>query len=302
MKNNTSEAISQNFSLDRNKNMELFMTAFLFELEIKMNDNLSFFDGLVLQMDEANTDQLLKEKIRDFVNRFSNKVTQINEISIGNEVVSIETAYIIENVKTASEIDETERAIIKNKGKAVFTNPDLVFFVGYNNYKELISIEVKSTKNDNIPGSSIQQIRPNDWVIFCKHKDGNITEFSTGKYINSINGTMQFPDRSPRPQVSYNTLKKWNSNYRNVSESRLEIIIDEKMRDKLRLLDDWQQVLSLRWLDVLKTNKKNTEPWFNNNLRKFAVMFLDYYEDLNEIEKENFKRQIAENIEDNENE
>ena len=51
----------------------------------------------------------------------------------------------------------------------------------------------------------MQQINPYEWVIFIKQ--GKPIEITTGFYLNSITEKVQFPDRSPRPQVSFNTLK-----------------------------------------------------------------------------------------------
>ena len=58
-----------------------------------------------------------------------------------------------------------------------------MFFVTDGNKEYRISVEVKSTKNDRIPGSSVQQIDINDWVIFLKHDDVGL------KYKSSINVT-----------------------------------------------------------------------------------------------------------------
>ena len=178
-----------------------------------------------------------------------------------------------------------------------------MFFVSDGDKEYRISVEVKSTKNDKIPGSSIQQIDVNDWVIFLKHNDKHIIEFVTGKYIDSISGTMQFPDRSPRPQVSYNILKKWNKENRSFENGILSFADDEDKNDKLQLIDDWQMLLSKRWLEVLKRKKKFfNEPWFNNNIRKFSVLLLEYYETLDNEEKKNFINFIKENTTGDNNE
>ena len=96
---------------------------------------------------------------------------------------------------------------------------------------------------------------------------------------------MQFPDRSPRPQVSYNILKNWNNEYRNFHNGVLSFEEDEKENDKMQVIDDWQMLLSNRWMETLKTRKKvNGEPWFNNNIRKFSLLLLEYYDSLSEEE------------------
>jgi hypothetical protein len=62
----------------------------------------------------------------------------------------------------------------------------------------------------------------------------------------------------------------------------------------------WQGVLSNRWIDMLfnSTSVRNNEPWFNNNMRKFIISFLEKYESLNDSEKENLKNRIKSLIKD----
>lgn len=155
------------------------------------------------------------------------------------------------------------------------------------------TVELKSTKNDSIPGSSIQQIIPDEWVIFVKHTSKNI-EVVTGQYINSINSKMQFPDRSPRPQVSFKELLSWNNLHRNIENNELIYTIDDSLANKLALIDDWQGVLSKRWIDILLNSEKvkKSEPWFNNSIRKFILDFLKIYDGYNEEEKALIKSEI----------
>lgn len=285
--------------------LELFMTAFMFELEEKLNNNLKYFDDVVFHLDEANSDQEIKKRIRQFIIENINTVKYIKEVYLENdECKSIDKEYFIESIKLPYELNEIEKNYLKMSKKAVYTNPDLLFFVSNGKHITPISIEIKSTLNDKIPGSSIQQISEDDWVIFIKHTKESVVEFITGRYIDSINGTIQFPDRSPRPQVAFNNLKEWNKNHRFKEDSKLIIKSDESKNDKLALLSDWQMVLSTRWLEVLKHDKKaNSEPWFNNNIRKFSIMLLEYYDSLDIDNKEKMKNKIKKNIEEgNDNE
>lgn len=285
-------------------NLVFFMNAFMYELEELLNQNLNYFDDVKFQFDEANTDQQIKIKIKEFIlNNFKNikSVTEIRENDKGTFISRDD--YTIANIKVPSELNDDDKKYIRNSRNAVYTNPDLLFFVSDGDKEYRISVEVKSTKNDKIPGSSIQQIDVNDWVIFLKHNDKHIIEFVTGKYIDSISGTMQFPDRSPRPQVSYNILKKWNKENRSFENGILSFADDEDKNDKLQLIDDWQMLLSKRWLEVLKRKKKFfNEPWFNNNIRKFSVLLLEYYETLDNEEKKNFINFIKENTTGDNNE
>jgi len=68
---------------------------------------------------------------------------------------------------------------------------------------------------------------------------------------------------------------------------------------KLKILADWQEVLVEEWMNILqsKTKMKN-EKWFNNTLRKFAIKFLEYSENLDEKELKDLKRRLK-NFTDN---
>lgn len=279
-------------------NLIFFINAFLFELEESLNNNLAYFDDVKFQFDEANTDQQIKIKIKEFILSNFKSINSVTEIkSNGKDIYISKDDFSISNVKVPSELTDDDRNYIRSTRNAVYTNPDLLFIItdGENNYR--IPVEVKSTKNNNIPGSSIQQIDANDWVIFLKHDDKHILEFVTGKYIDAISGTMQFPDRSPRPQVSYNILKNWNRDYRTFKNGILAFEEDKDKDDKLQLIEDWQMLLSKRWLGLLKQKKKfYNEPWFNNNIRKFSVLLLEYYDSLSNEEKQEYINFIKDNI------
>ena len=105
---------------------------------------------------------------------------------------------------------------------------------------------------------------------------------------------MQFPDRSPRPQVSFKELLSWNSLHRTIENSKLIYTLDDSLTNKLALLDDWQGVLSKRWIDILLNSEKvkKSEPWFNNNIRKFILDFLEIYDAYSEEEKALIKSKI----------
>lgn len=110
---------------------------------------------------------------------------------------------------------------------------------------------------------------------------------TTGFYINSITEKLPFPDRSPRPQIGFKTLVDWNKKYRKVQDSILEIsTITEITNAKIELLDDWQDFLANEWLEIiLKTERKKTEKWFNNAIRKFALKSLEHYDKIGEDER-----------------
>lgn len=292
--------------MNNDKLLEAYMRAYLYELETKLNKNSQILATVKFQQDEANTDKEIKAVLKSFILNHCTKITLIDNVEI-DEVryeINKDCFSIKEALIPGLDYDLNNDIIhrIAASTNSVFVNPDLVlkcFFWGKEVYQK---IELKSTKNNNIPGSSVQQVLPDEWVIFIQHKDGGSIKTITGKYKNSISGTMQFPDRSPRPQISYNELNKWLHEYRAVIDKTLVFKKDNDDNEKTELLTNWQGILSKRWLKVLLSNKKSNEPWFNNNLRKFAIELLDYYDKLSDSEKTLFKENIVRNIEADNNE
>jgi hypothetical protein len=285
--------------MENSKNdFEFYMTAYMYELEDKLNNNSEKINSVHFQFDEANTDKELKRFLKNFIleeKRTIETIDCVDEKKVKHSI--IKNSFYIDDVLTPDDYsNEVKEEIKKAKANCVYVNPDLIFKISIGGEKLTEYIELKSTKLDRIPGSSIQQISPNEWVIFVKHSDSGI-EVITGQYKNTISGTMQFPDRSPRPQVSYVQLKDWIQKYRIVTTNTLVLGEDLLADEKLKLLGDWQQYLSDRWMNILKLKKKNKEPWFNNNLRKFSKELLEYYDSLSDDEKEKFKELIANNIE-----
>ncbi|VTX50285.1 Uncharacterised protein [uncultured Leptotrichia sp.] len=278
-----------------------FMYLYMYHLEKFLLSKKEEILKLSFQSDEANTDRPLKEYLKNLIENNFNKIPKKSNINFLNieshqsTVLSEFNSFKILRVLLPEEIknnNEIKKAIVNNK-TSIYTNPDICFEISDGNKIFYETIELKSTKKDNIPGSSIQQILPNEWVIFIKHTSSSI-DIVTGKYINSINTTIQFPDRSPRPQVSFKELKNWNNSFRLICDNILTYSEDKNSINKLNLIQDWQKVLSDRWIDMLFESNtiKANEPWFNNTMRKFILEFLEKYETLNKNEKLNFKRKI----------
>ena len=100
---------------------------------------------------------------------------------------------------------------------------------------------------------------------------------------------MQFPDRSPRPQVSFNTMKDWNSQHRICKNNEICYLKDPEEILKYELVTNWQQYLINRWIKLLFNEEEYRNTWFNNCLKNFIIQFLDKYEKLTKEQKENFK-------------
>lgn len=183
------------------------------------------------------------------------------------------------NVFKPDELSSKLKLQLKNNKIGVYTNPDSLVEIGVNNYKVFKSIELKSTKKDEIPGSSVQQISPFEWVIFIKRDKGKI-QISTGLYIDSINNKLPFPDRSPRPKISFNNLKNHNENYR-VSKNNIMTFTSEidSLKEKISLISDWRESLINEWLNtVLHKSQLKNEKWFNDVIRKYSYRFIEKYE------------------------
>lgn len=279
-------------------NQSYFMHFYMLELEIFLNSQKKNLLTVSFQSDEANTDRPLKEYLKSAIENELNMLPSnpiVSKLFIDDQTHSIEEYrdYKISRVILPDEIDEILKQKIKESKSASYTNPDICLEIKGNTSTFYQTVELKSTKNDSITGSSIQQIIPDEWVIFVRHTSKDI-EVVTGQYINSINSKMQFPDRSPRPQVSFKELLSWNSLHRTIENSKLIYTPDDSLTNKLALLDDWQGVLSKRWIDILLSSEKvkKSEPWFNHNIRKFILDFLKIYDAYSEEKKALIKSKI----------
>ena len=278
--------------------LSYYMSAYMFDLEQILNDKSNELNNIRFQFDEANTDEELKSFIKKVVLNECRIIKTIESVEICDRMINIDSSkfYIIDCLTPSEYDNESKESVKNNKPNSIYVKPDLILKINFEGRIVHESIELKSTKSDKIPGSSIQQISADEWVIFVKHSNSKI-EVITGQYKNSINCKIPFPDRSPRPQISYNELRKWTSTYRISLAKTLTIKSDEDEQIRTGILDDWQEILATRWLEVIKGDALiKKEPWFNNNLRKFVIDLLIYYDSLNEKEKQLFKNRIKKNI------
>lgn len=265
-----------------------FLLIYFLELETFVNANTNELKEIKFQSEEANTDEFIKKHFKSLIlSRNNIRNTAIKKVSISgpseHHEIDVEKLFKFEitDVFIPEELSAEQKIVIAKSKKSVYTNPDLLLQIkdGHNIYLE--PLELKSTKNNNIRGSSVQQVSPLEWVIFVKRGQKKI-EVSTGHYINSIIEKIPFPDRSPRPHVGFNTLLEWNAKNRILQDDILTIIDNPEITlQKIKLLQDWQDFLATEWLTIIKSEDvKNNEKWFNNTLRKFAIKFLEYTNDL----------------------
>lgn len=288
--------------------VNLFMYAFMYDIENKLKENSPSLREINFYADEANVDIELKKFIKEFIKEsFSNipmekKNYQLSLVlNKGKEVKKTSFSYsnfislYINEVYLPTELTEEIKELVK-KNEKVFVYPDLLLEIREHGTDNITytPIELKSTKENNIPGSSVQQVTPNEWVIFVKHTNADIS-ITIGQYINSINHKMQFPDRSPRPQISFKILSNHNNLNRHEKEKELIYNIDEEsIKNRYELLKDWQGILVNKWLKIIKSNKvKKREPWFNNTIRRYTLNFLSFYEKLSDINKVKLKNNIT---------
>lgn len=281
------------------QNIQNFMCIYMYKLEEDLTKHKDDLLAVSFQSDEANTDRPLKVYLKKHIEEsFSSIPEDIDITSLCFEGTTFTDVQAIKRIQVnrvllPEDISDELKETIKASKSSVYTNPDLYLELILDGELSYESIELKSTKNDSIPGSSIQQIVPEEWVIFIEHSGNNIN-ISTGQYIHAINSKMQFPDRSPRPQVSFKAISTWNKDNRILNSNALCYVKDDDDKNKRELISDWQNVLSQRWIDVLfnATSTKANEPWFNNNMRKFILSFLTKYEALSDDEKKEFKERV----------
>lgn len=278
---------------------EAFMLLYLKALE-KNDTLLSDLGKVNFHLDEANSDKEAKAIIKKFMleNPILLNSPNLKIIQQSGDVdfkLSAIKSIRVKQVYLPDELTEQLKDLIKStKSNSVYTNPDILVELSNGQETKFFSVELKSTKKNEIPGSSVQQINPYEWVIFIKQ--GNPIGIATGLYLNSITEKMQFPDRSPRPQVAFNTLKNWNKeNFILDNNSLIFKVTQSEWDNKNKLIDNWKLVLVEQWLKIILDKNlvlTNRSPWFNEALIMYADKLLAYYETLSEIDKEKFRNKL----------
>ncbi len=207
--------------------LKYFLSVYFYTIETKLNSRDNGLKNIKFQSEEANTDEYLKKYFKDFLSSNNNiKNTSIKYLKMRIDETEFEInisdllSFEITKVLLPEELSELQKTELSESKKSVYTNPDLYLEIscGKNIYHE--TLELKSTLKNKIPGSSVQQVSPFEWVIFIKRSSESV-DISTGFYINSITSKLPFPDRSPRPQIGFKTLVDWNNKNRTVAENTL---------------------------------------------------------------------------------
>ncbi|MBN2824707.1 MAG: hypothetical protein JXQ76_05245 [Campylobacterales bacterium] len=281
--------------------LHCFMQLYLYQIETFLNTLPNELENIKFQSQEANTDEYVKKYFQDYLLKHNGLKSDffIKELVYSEQSISIEKLYDFKvvDVLLPEQLNEEQKIKILESKSAVYTSPDLFLTItdGVNNYFE--TIELKSTKDNTVSGSSVQQILPYEWVIFLKRTSNKVI-VTTGYYLHTITEKLPFPDRSPRPQIGFKTLQEWNENHRSVVNHQL-IIEDTPQKDaiKLKILNDWQDYLASQWIEIVLTSKKNQkEKWFNNAIRKFTLKFIQYSNQLSKEEYERLERNLKKMI------
>ena len=260
-----------------------FLHVYLYQLEDELNKDCAGLDKVKFQSEEANTDEEAKVFFKSYILSHPNiKKDVIKKLIIKrgekpNEVeIGVLSNYKISNVILPKELTDEMRKAIASSKHSVYTNPDLYLEItDGNGQKNYVTIELKTTKTNQIPGSSVQQIAPYEWVIFVKHTDDGEITVTCGCYINSITEKLPFPDRSPRPIIAFDTLQKWNAKNRKLNGENLEYSFDEEIEKKKEgILKNWEMVLCNEWLDTITKESRSSEKWFNNTIRMYTLKLL----------------------------
>lgn len=272
--------------------IDLFLHLFFHKLEMILNKpvNLTELRNLKLHRDEANTDDQLKKFIKDSIHKNKDSIigSMANNQIIYDDELTLFTDdlnFNVDQVYLPQELTAEMINAVKVEGRT-FTNPDLLIKVSdTNNEYKYIPLELKSTKTNSIPGSSVQQIDGDEWVIFVKITTTK-TEVIIGKYLWAINQKMQFPDRSPRPNVSFDTMSDWKKSNETYGNDTLTIILPEQdISERNEVINNWQQVLVERWIEEVK-RKKISVGWFNSVIRSYTYQFLQLYNDMSKEEQD----------------
>lgn len=241
--------------------------------------NLGELQEINYQSDEANLDEDLKLRFKNIIEKDPHiLMKELNtykvqyhksEFTFGKDDLC---SFKVEKVYLPNEIPESISNKLKERNKSnVFTNPDLLLELSFLDKSYFRSIELKSTKNDIIPGSSVQQIHEEILSVFVKHN--KTVEITSGFYLDAVSGNTPFPDRSPRPKVSFNQLAKTNKCYVDENDG---VITVKVLHKKDKNLQNWHLKLVKDWIGSL--SKSNSSKWFDDVIVKYTYHILKQYD------------------------
>lgn len=244
----------------------------------KISDSLSKkldqFKDIKLMEDELNIDKYLKIKIIEILREDFNDINEnLRDDNIKLERLLTKEEYYHPDNKRYNE-DE-----ISNFCDLVLVYQEDGIFIDN-------ELEIKKTNSNKIPGSSINQIKPEKALLFFRYKKDEV-ELQVGYYYQSIDERIPFPDRSPRPIISYDAMKHTN---KLLSENEVSLK-QLKNRTKNIFADNWIDQLVSNWMDDVKSVKLKRS-WFFSAIRQFCLKSIIEYEKLSDKEKKEFKKNL----------
>lgn len=265
---------------------DIFLYYYFYYLELLLQQRKAELGRIKFQSEEANTDEFIKRYLKDVIlenDRIPNNLFSGLKIRQDDKCDSYSFTDVancrINAVFLPEELSERQKSEIMQTKRSVYTNPDLYLSVSDGVHTSYHSLEIKTTKNNTIPGSSVQQVSPYEWTVFIKHA-GNVVEVTTGFYLNAITDRLPFPDRSPRPVIGFDTMQKWNKKNRTCSNKTIYFNFNsDELNFKIQCLRNWEEILCNEWMDTINKNKYGSEKWFNNTIRMFSLRLLKLIKD-----------------------
>lgn len=143
--------------------LQSFLTVYFHKIETLLNENPSRLEKVKFQSEEANTDEHLKKFFQEYLKKHSDisdttlhqLVVKIDGESHSVDIEKLKSYQIINVLLPENLSDEQKKEIAKGKS-SVYTNPDLYLKISDGSELYFESVELKSTKSNKIPGSSVQ--------------------------------------------------------------------------------------------------------------------------------------------------
>lgn len=240
-----------------------------------LKSNLDSFLNIKTKEDELNIDTHLKNKVVQII---SKNINIINNSDSNIKLIKLET--------------NTHYFNRKNINESISKYADLVITYSIDNTVFIDEIELKKTQSNKIPGSSIKQIQPFKSVIFFKLSKNNI-DVESGYYCQVVSGTIRFPDRLPRPEVSFSNIKQSNKELENIDNITEDVFsINTEI-----FTNDIDTILSNKWFDNMFNGfnqKEKTNNWHKEALKKFLFKTITKYKTMTKEEQDDFLNYLKE--------
>lgn len=260
----------------------------------------TYLNGLVHYLLECHSEEIYSLQYRTQEQNIDEPLKRLLQNIILKEYKSYPDAgYHIENVFIQNELDANkelkklvkellyERTKAYEKAGVTYTNPDLTLKIVSNNNENDVfydTIELKSTSKDgrgDIVGSCLNQIYPNEWLIFVYHqKDGKEGNITFGRYGEAVINCRV--DYRIRPVVAFQSLKD------NEDGKHKKLSIKECVAVK----ENWRNTVSEKAFNNLTNDKANSQ--YDQANRGLVLQALNEYEKMSDEEKIQFRNKLTE--------